>query len=184
MCLHDVDGEGNLGGPDDPIRNHPDGEDTVVERTLFPGGWCNNSYPGMTSSTCDPEDPTPVCSEFGTCVVLAVGPVCADSCDPSAPGNDDCRDGYRCDLEHVGCLPGCQSDDHCRIERQDTNGVLGLQTPDDCAASALACTPADCAGPDPADSEACADPASNFDPLVYDLDSTSTCDLDTFDCVD
>ena len=108
VCLHDVDGEGNLGGPDDPIRNHPDGEDTVVERALFPGGWCNNSYPGMTSSTCDPEDPTPVCSEFGTCVVLAVGPVCADSCDPSAPGNDDCRDGYRCDLEHPLCQGSCR----------------------------------------------------------------------------
>lgn len=182
-CLVDEPGEGDLGGPDDPILNHPDGEETVVERTLFPDGWCNDSYPGETDATCDPEDPHPLCSIRGVCAELSIGPVCAEECDPTAAANDICRDGYRCDPEHAGCLPGCQSDDQCRIAREETNGVDGLQTPEDCAAMPIACTPTDCAT-EPADPEACADPASNFDHLVYDTESTATCDPESYRCVE
>ncbi len=184
-CLHDdVLGDADVGGPDDPILGHPDGEDTVVERTRFPDGWCNTSYPGETMSTCDPANPEIVCGIVGTCAELDVGLVCLEICDPSAPGNDLCRDGYACDADHAGCLPGCQTDDECRIARQETNGVEGLQTPEDCSADPLACTPADCAGTGPADPDACSDPESNFDRLVYDTESAAVCDPESYRCTD
>jgi len=181
-CLVDEPGEGALGGPGDPILNHPDGEDTVVERTLFPGGWCSTSYPGETTATCDPAERGTVCGPRGVCAELAVGPVCAEACDPTAATNDSCRDGYQCHPEHAGCIPGCQSDDQCRIARQETNGVDGLQTPEDCSESPIACTPADCVDADPVDPDACANPASNFDRLVYDTESTAVCDPESFRC--
>lgn len=185
LCLHDdVMGNADIGGPDDPILDHPDGADTVVARTRYPDGLCSLSYPGGTPYLCDPDSSDEVCTEAGVCVVRDVGPVCFQRCDPDAVGNDECRDGYRCDPEHSGCLPGCQSDDECRIARQETNGIEGLQGPADCAESPSPCAPGDCAEASPAEPEACADPGSNFDRLVYDTESTSVCDLESYRCTD
>ncbi len=198
-CLDpSVFGEVGLGGPGDPIAGHPDGEDTFVPTPLFPGGYCTTSYPqeGVTPDRCNVRgtEPDPVCGECATCLdffgldtpantAATVPGLCAQNCMPSLT-DSDCREGYECLLIQEACLPGCQSDDECRIAREETNGVEGIQTPAECAADAGACTPADCGEASPADPDACADPASNFDSLVYDTESSAVCDPVTFRCTD
>ncbi len=178
FCLTD-EWIGDLGGPDDPIRSHPDGEDTIVERTLFPDGTCTASFPGGTAE-CDPAEPAEVCGAEGTCVELELGRVCLQACADSA----ECRDGYRCDPDLGGCIGACRSDDECRISREETNGIGGLQPAFLCTANPGACTPADCGEAEPADPDACADPESNFDRLVYDTESAAVCDPETLRCME
>lgn len=190
-------GETGLGGPADPIAGHPDGEDTFVPTPLFPGGYCTTSYPqeGVTPNQCnvrDQDQAATVCGGCATCIDLFgldtpdsgadfVPGFCAQSCTPSLTEND-CREGYDCLLIQEGCLPGCQSDDECRIAREETNGIEGIQTPADCEDDAAACTPADCGEASPANPDACANPADHFDSLVYDTDSSAICDPATSRC--
>ncbi len=183
-CLHeDVLGFAELGGPGDPILGHPEGEETFVPRDLYPGGMCTFSYPELTPALCDPEAPEAVCTLAGDCVEIDVGPVCFRKCDPSVLPRDDCRPGFQCHPELAVCIAGCTRDDHCRIARQETNGIEGLQTPADCADAPTACTPTDCADA-PADPEACADPVSNFDRLVYDTESIAVCNTQSHRCIE
>lgn len=185
-----------LGGADDPIEGHPGGESTFVPAPYFVGGYCTYSYPeeGVTRRRCNVRDPAQaesVCG-FGKCVDLFglgadssedfVPGFCAERCEPSLRAND-CRDQYECRLVDEVCLPGCQSDDECRIAREETNDIGGIQTSADCARDEAACTPGDCDSASPVDPGACADPASNFDALVYDTESAATCDPVTFRCV-
>jgi hypothetical protein len=190
-----------LGGTDDPIRNHPDG-DAFVPTPLFPGGYCTTSWPqpGATLDQCNvrADGTDPVCGDCATCVDIFgldtddnpdefVPGFCALRCNPSLTGNE-CREGYDCELIREVCFLGCQSDDECRISREDDNGVPGIQTPYDCDPDATSgdpadCTPADCDDPSPADPDACANPELNFDHLVYDTESEAICDPATSRCV-
>jgi hypothetical protein len=177
LCASD-ESIGDLGGRGDPIGGHPEGEATVVARTLFPDGTCSPSFGGFPEP-CDPASPTEACGEGGTCTVLDIGPVCVQACDSDA----DCREGYRCHPADGACLGPCVSDDECRITRVESNGIEGIQSPLVCAYDSRRCTPADCSDAEPADPEACADPEANFDRLVYDTESTAICDPETLRCV-
>jgi hypothetical protein len=164
-----------IGGTDDPILNHPDGDETFVETPLFPGGYCTTSWPQAmaTPTQCNlrgTEEVDPVCGSCATCIDIfgldtadntatEVPGFCARNCEPSLDSNE-CREGYDCLLTQEVCFLGCQSDDECRVAREDNNGVEGIQTPADCDDDATACTPADCAV---MDLDACLDPASNAD---------------------
>jgi len=191
-----------LGGEEDPILNHPDGDDTFVATPLFPGGYCTTSWPqtGATPATCNlrgTEDVDPVCGDCSTCIDIfgldtadntatEVPGMCAQNCTPSLDSNE-CRDGYDCLLTQEVCFLGCQSDDECRITREDNNGVEGIQTPADCDPDATDgdpanCTPDDCGSGSPADADACDNPELNFDNLVYDTESAAICDPDTSRC--
>jgi len=192
-----------LGGADDPIRGHPDGEDTFVATPLFPGGYCTTSWPqdGATLDQCNVrgEDLVdPVCGACGKCTDIFgldseegiddfVPGFCALRCNPSLT-ESECREGYDCSLVDEVCWLGCQTDDECRISREESNGVPGIQSPADCDPAFVAgdpahCTPADCDDASPADPEACASPELNFDGLVYDTESEALCDPATSRCV-
>jgi len=173
-----------LGGPADPIDEHPDGEESVVRHQVAPEGLCTYSIPEVTSETCDPADPDdPLCRDFGRCADL-LGDSSAGLCVPTCVSDDECREGYVCDVELGGCRAGCSSDDWCRVARQETNGIEGLQSAAHCTTFPAACTPLDCSDAEPTDPDACADPAANFDRLVYDTESTATCDPESLRCTD
>ena len=189
-------GTPGVGGADDPIVDYPGGEETFIATPLFPGGYCTTSFEGLSPTTCNlrgTEDVDPVCGDCATCIDIFGNDVpenpatdvpgfCAQNCEASITSND-CRAGYDCLLTQEVCFLGCQSDDECRIGREETNGVPGLQTPDTCAADAgAACTPADCGEVTPADPDACATPTANFDRLVYDTASAAICDPNTSRC--
>ncbi len=163
--------DSTLGDTMDPIQDHPDG-DISVPLTFFTGGLCTPQDLGGPGVGCDPSDAADTtCGDCGVCSgafgVDVNGSICLQGCEPSVTDNGVCRDGYTCDITGGGCLPvGCSSDAECRVERQNTNGIEGIQTPADCMAN-----PADCGGM-----------AGNFDRLVYDTDSTATCNMDTFEC--
>ena len=189
VCVADdrFAGTFDIGGPTDPIVDYPGGEDSVVERSLFPGGFCTSSFPlGETPATCDPTDPNDTfCGECSKCVDLfgtAPEGVCMGACTPNPTDNSGCRDGYECRLDDEVCAPGCSSDDQCRIAREESNGVPGTQFPTTCSTSPADCTPADCGDPAPANPAGCADPGTNFDRLVYDTSSAAVCNPDTFRC--
>jgi len=198
-CVHPGLREGSgLGGAGDPIEGHPEGEDTFVSVPFFPGGYCTTSYPeeGVTAHQCnlrDPDQAATVCGHFSRCTDLFgldtasetadfVPGLCAEPCSVTSLSESDCREGYDCLPVEEVCLPGCQADDECRIAREETNGIAGLQTPADCEADAAACTPGDCGDGDPEDPDACSDPATNFDRLVYDTTSEAVCDPVTARC--
>lgn len=190
-------GMAGLGGADDPILNHPDGDDTFVSTPLFPGGYCTTSWPqdGVTPSQCDlrdDEQAATVCGDCASCIDVfgldtadntdpLVPGMCAQNCSPSLDSND-CRDGYDCLLTLEVCFLGCQQDDECRITREDNNGVPGIQTPADCEDAPADCTPDDCGSATPADPDACDNPGTNFDNLVYDTESAAICDPNTSRC--
>ncbi len=190
-------GSFGLGRPGDPILGHPDGDDTFVPTPLFPGGYCTTSYPqdGVTDAQCNlrgEAEVDPVCGACGTCVDLFgldteeelsdfVPGFCALRCTPRMDSND-CRPGYECSLELEACVMGCQSDDECRIAREDTNGVPGIQTPTECDAAPDECRPADC-DTAPSNPDACRNPRLNYDSLVYDTESGAVCDPVTSRCI-
>ena len=88
-------------------------------RTQFPGGFC--TLDGATIDT-EPDcllDAPEVCGACMTCVPvpgLANEGACFLKCEPDAPGNDICRDGWRCAPLSTGggaCLSGCRTDLEC-----------------------------------------------------------------------
>ena len=192
-----------LGGEDDPILNHPDGDDTFIAVPLFPGGYCTTSWPqdGATPSQCNlrgAEEVDPVCGSCSTCIDIFgqdtpdnpadfIPGMCAQNCSPSLTSNE-CRSGYDCLLTEEACFLGCQVDDECRIAREENNGVPGIQAPRDCmdingsGGTPTNCTPADCGEASPANPDACDDPGTNFDNLVYDTSSGAVCNPDTSRC--
>ncbi len=109
---------GTLGGPDDPIADHPAG-DTSVPVTTWVDGYCTQ-VGTLESGGCDPDDDGS-CG-CGVCLVAGRDPagatvtLCAAGCDPAVDEND-CRDGYECVLGTGACLPGCSSDDECAVHR-------------------------------------------------------------------
>lgn len=162
-----------IGGTADPIASFPGGGNSYAT-TFWVGGYCAEVGTGAAPFVCDPDDPDdPVCGACGTCVDLGNQSLCMDACTPNFTDNSDCRDDYECNLGVSACFPascepGIPTEPGCRVRRRESNGVAGIQTPDDCTA-----VPADCGGL-----------ASNFDELFYDATSTAICDAATFRCVD
>lgn len=198
FCLLESAFANTLGGSNDPILDHPDGEDTSVPQVIFADGYCTTSYPqdGITAMQCDArrdDGVDPLCGECGKCVDLFglveeadpdefVPGFCGVRCTPSMTSND-CRPGYRCWADIEICLFGCQNDDTCRIAREETNGVPELQTPYECIDVPESCRPVDCDDAEPANPDACADPSTNYDRLVYDTESDAVCDPVTASCI-
>ncbi len=190
FCLESSSFGSTTGGADDPILNNPDGEDTPIDTPIFVGGYCTTSFPqdGITPSQCNlrgDEDVDPVCTDCATCVDIFgedtpdnpadfIPGMCLNNCTPSLDSNE-CRDGYECLLTQEVCFIGCTSDAQCRVSREENNGVPGIQTPADCEDDAAACTPDDCGEASPADPDACDNPGTNFDNLVYDTSSEAVC---------
>lgn len=165
---------GGIGDASDPIVGHPEGSTTVAV-TTWRDGYCTAVLPSETSPfACDPDLASdPVCGDCGTCVAVGgIQSLCFQSCAPSVEDRDLCRDGYECSLNAEVCFPGCTGDDECRLNRVETNGIAGIQAPDDCAGDATR-APAEqvCGGVDTA-----------FDALTYDSESTATCDAATSRC--
>ncbi|MFT5355643.1 MAG: hypothetical protein ACI9KE_002862 [Polyangiales bacterium] len=155
------------GGVTDPIMSAPAGSDPIP-LAIFADGTCTPS-PLATTGTpeaCDADDETS-CGSCGSCTDLGGVTMCLKACEPNLTDNDVCRDNYNCSLTDAVCLPlGCSSDVECRVSRQESNGVPGIQTPNDCMAS-----PAECAGG-----------PNNFDGLLYDTSSSAICNSDTWEC--
>lgn len=158
------------GGGGDPITDAPAGTDPInltflVDGMCTPRGFTDTAAP----EACDPDDEMETaCGDCGSCIEpFADTSICLRDCTPSVTDNDVCRDTHQCSLTEGVCLPfGCNSDEECRVARQDTNGIAGIQTPTLCTASP----------------EQCGDSAANFDNLVYDTASAAVCNPETFQC--
>jgi len=165
----------SVGSATDPITALPGGG-TSVPTTSWGGGYCSpsiNPSSGAVDPACDFNNPTdPACGACGRCVNAGGVGVCLADCAPSITDNGGCRSGYDCNLTLEACLPGCGSDEECRVVRQESNGVAGIQAPNDCTGDSARPTAAQvCGGVD-----------SNFDHLVYDASSASVCDMATYRC--
>ncbi len=160
---------GEFGGAGDPIDMLPGGGNSIAV-VAWQDGYCTPVLPSAAVPLpCDPDaDDDPVCGDCASCIGLGGGTqsLCLADCQAAANDNDTCRDGYDCNLTIEVCFPGCGTDEECRVTRLETNGVDGLQSPDDCMAA-----PADCGGS-----------ATNFDRLTYDTSSAATCSTDTYRC--
>ncbi|MEM1415443.1 MAG: hypothetical protein AAGH15_11100 [Myxococcota bacterium] len=114
---------------------------------LFPGGFCTID-PVTTRAEPDCLSNPGICGDCLTCLEVLPGQGgCFVNCDPAAPGNDICVDGWQCaPLRNGGgaCVEGCSVDADCLVRTVvcvETNGVPGCQSSEDCAA-----TPDDCDG--------------------------------------
>lgn len=154
VCLNERTFE--LGGPNDPIRDYPPGEDQSFEIAEFPGNYCTLALtPSATACT---QDNAAACDAVcGVCTPAFLdADICLRQCQAEAGTNSSCRDGYECDLLLDVCDFGCSSDDDCRVFREDTieNGEL-----------------------DPWDPM-----TMTGDQLVYDTESTYVCNPSTNRC--
>ncbi|MCS6797163.1 MAG: hypothetical protein NZ898_01310 [Myxococcota bacterium] len=156
-CVDEI--SDTIGGMGDEIVGHPSGV-TSIPQTLFTGGYCTvvgiEGMGGCTigdDSTCC-EGGGAVCANAGTQMGRRVT-FCVAACNPSTTSNP-CRDTYACDLGLRGCVPGCATDDECRIYRADTNRDGRIEAP---AAGAMA-----------------------VDRLTYDTESRATCNRTTYRC--
>lgn len=178
------------------VRDLPAGSATMG--AYFQGGYCTPARPPAVTGgapLCDPtNDMDPTCGECGSCIDFGLGAMCTANCEPNGTDNSTCRDGSFCALTAEVCIPvGCTTDEECRIERLDENGVPGLQSPRDCMESPNTCD-ADCycgevfCGADDMDDcdcgmiAECTGDAMNSDPLVYNDDPALGCNMDTFEC--
>lgn len=167
MCYDEARFTNTTGGTGDPIQGDvPEEYASGYTSTLFPNGYC--SVP-----ECDLDAADTSCGAGATCLNVggADDPfgLCLANCEANSTDNSTCRDGYDCIPGENVCFVGCKEIADCRIERRESNGIAGIQTPMDCSAM-----PASCGGM-----------ATNFDRLVWlgdaevgDLD----CNTDTFRC--
>ncbi|NOY90478.1 MAG: hypothetical protein GXP55_04650 [Deltaproteobacteria bacterium] len=164
-----------IGGGGDQIAGLPGGG-TSVSATYWVGGYCspNIGGTGALTTSCDVRNPRDAsCGDCGTCVNLGGGAgLCMQSCTPNLVDNDVCQDGYDCNLVVGACYPGCTSDAQCRVAREESNGIPGLQTPNACSGDSTR----------PVASQVCGGVDTNFDRLVYDSASAAVCDPATFRC--
>ncbi len=155
-------------GPEDPIAGLPDGF-SIPGPPRFDGGFCTLDAP-FEDDGVDCRDGDGVCGDCMTCVAAFGEGGCYLDCDPRAEGNDICPPAWDCIPLTNGsgvCFDGCATDDDCLREavvRQETNGVPGIQTPEDCEQVP---NPCGFAGPDQ---------------LVFIPDAMPTCDTRTFEC--
>ncbi len=160
-CLAEFDGE--IGGTDDPISGLPGGGMSIPV-TSWTGGYCT-TVNAIDAGGCDPlDDMSCGGPECGLClnsgqVAMSGSPVtyCAAACVPSLTTNP-CRDTYSCILGNSVCLPGCTSDDECRVIREDSNDN-GLLDPYDATMN------------------------PGGDHLVYDASTNATCNTTTARCL-
>ncbi len=160
LCIDEFANE--LGGTDDPITGLPSGE-MGIPTTSWTGGYCSNANP-IDMGGCDPNDEEScggvdcaVCLNAGTDMRGVTVGLCAASCMPSLTDNGACRDTYDCGLTTKACVPGCATDEECRVVRQDTNDN-GFIDPYDAMANPMG------------------------DHLVYDDSTMATCNLTTYRC--
>jgi hypothetical protein len=151
----------SFGGPTDPIHDHPDGPDTTVITAEFVGNYCTRFFEPFVAPEgqreCTQAQATACAEECGVCdPYYDNATICLRGCRAEADTNSSCFDAYQCDLLFEACYPGCQSDNDCRIFREDTNdnGVFDPWDPD----------------------------TMTGDRLVYDIDSTFSCNTDTYRC--
>lgn len=148
----------SMGGPNDPIVDHPDGEDSVVDFAFFAGGMCTVVlFIEPEVEECSPEDEAACQEQCGVCTpFFSNAHVCLRQCEPNGTDNSVCRDGYECGLFDGVCDLGCVSNADCRISRPDTdnNGVI-----------------------EPWDPE-----TQTGDHLVYDTNSQAFCNTETYRC--
>jgi hypothetical protein len=145
-----------FGGAADPIHDHPNGPDATVVTAEFVGNYCTRFFQPAEEG-CTEAQATACDEECGICdPYYSNATICLRKCVAEVDTNSACFDAYQCDILFEGCYPGCQTDDDCRIFREDTNdnGVF-----------------------DPWDPE-----MMTGDRLVYDVDSTFSCNTDTFRC--
>ena len=147
-----------LGVGGEPVSDLPASYGGTYTRAIYAGGYC-------TTLGCDVAV-SDSCGVDAHCVDLGLGtPLCARACDPTAPGVDVCRSGYACNPATSVCWLGCTDEADCKIQRSETNGIEGLQSPDQCASS-----PSSCGGS-----------STNFDRLAWN-ESGPTCNLVTRRC--
>lgn len=167
MCYDEARFTNTTGTASDPIEGDvPPEYASGYTSSIFPGGYC--SIPD-----CDLEAPETSCGAGATCLNVGGSDdpfgLCLANCEANSTDNSTCRDGYDCIPGENVCFIGCQEIADCRIERRESNGIEGIQTPMVCSASAATC------GGD----------VTNFDRLVWlgdeevgDLD----CNTDTARC--
>ncbi len=131
-----------------PIVGLPGGA-TSISIATWSGGYCTRGV-----GTCDPDETGTAsgCLACSTCVDGGTTSYCAANCTRNATNRGGCRSGYACDILASVCLPGCQSNDECRIRREDTNTDGAITTADSwvydpastatCSASTGRCTQA------------------------------------------
>lgn len=186
----------DLNSEDDPIRDLPEGQVTLV--TFFAGGLCTpDAYAGSGTDwqtslgLCENDSDTCIDDACGTCVNFFSGDaMCLPSCEPSLDGRGDCREGWSCDRGLEICIPGCTSDADCRVTREESNGVEGIQSSFTCEDDPTACCPEgdencctemDCC--EGSENEDCYWGGTNFDIQIWDTDPTApVCNLDTGLC--
>ncbi|MEM6954743.1 MAG: hypothetical protein AAF645_03615 [Myxococcota bacterium] len=168
--------EGTVGGTEDPIVGAPAGSEQFIN-VLFQDGMCTPQAITTAGSpgACDPSDPgDATCGTCGGCADLGGVVACFQRCTPNGIDNDVCRDGYRCDEDLGLCIFGsCTQDLDCQVSRAESNGLPGIQSPDDCVTSVGGS----------GDPRNCQDADGNdvgFDNLVF-LASAS-CNTDTYEC--
>jgi hypothetical protein len=145
-----------VGGPDDPIRDYPPGEEQTFEDTVFPGDYCSLVL-AASPTECTLEDAQACADVCGICTPAFIdADICLRGCRAEADTKSTCRDGYQCDLLFDVCDTGCGTDDDCRVFREDTNDNGEL---------------------DPWDPV-----AMTGDRLVYDIESTYFCNTVTNRC--
>jgi len=167
MCYDEARFTNTTGGTGDPIDGDVPAEyEDGYTSTLFPGGYC--SVP-----ECDLDAADTSCGAGATCVNVggADDPfgLCLANCEANSTDNSSCRDGYDCIPGENVCFVGCKEIADCRIERRESNGIEGIQTPMDCSASAATCGGS----------------VTNFDRLVWLSDAEAgdlDCNTDTFRC--
>ena len=156
------------GSDADPIRDLPGGGTSYAGPVIFDDGFCTLDTPFEDDVDC--REVEGLCGDCMSCVTAFGEGACYLDCDPRAPGNDVCPDAWDCvPLNNGGgiCFDGCARDTDCfgaAVIREETNGIEGIQTLEDCEA-----VPSPCgfAGPDE---------------LVFIAAANPTCDLDTFEC--
>lgn len=160
FCIGESAGE--IGGVEDPIMGVPGGGNSV-SNVSWTGGYCTSADP-IDMGGCDPNDDDScggldcaVCLNAGTDARGVTVGLCTTSCTPSLTDNGACRDTYECGVTSGGCVPGCTTDDECRVFRKDTN-MNGIIDPYDAVSNATG------------------------DALVYDDSVNGTCNLDTYSC--
>ncbi|MEZ4249554.1 MAG: putative metal-binding motif-containing protein [Polyangiales bacterium] len=157
-CITEAEVSSTIGGATDPVRDLPASYGGSHPTSLFPGGYC-------TRLDCNPAV-AGTCGAGAACVPVEDDfAICLESCTPNAVDNDRCRDGYQCRAGTGACVGGCSDDAECRVQRRESNGIPGIQTPGDCLRS-----PANCGGS-----------STRFDELVW-VEEEVSCDLATFRC--
>ena len=116
-----------IGGPDDPIMNHPE----PIDAPLFVDSYCTLPV-APTETGCDPD----AC--FDECGFCSQG-VCMKACQPESDTNSTCRPDYACDLFAFVCFPGCTSDDECRVYRVDDELVYNTSSAAVCDQETFRC---------------------------------------------